>query len=183
MNIIQEFCIIIRTRSKEHRKGIEILKGLHGIIIPILRQEVDSMIRVIYLLSIKDIKDRMHFIEQTMNGDKWSIVTAKNKKRFITDKEMVELSNKLQGWTKSVYSFSCAFIHLSNYHDYNNKNPFELLSTSEQKDVLTHLRQYHFGPASDHPTFDELAEFFPKVFDKISSNLESYLDDLENNKI
>lgn len=183
MKIVKEFCNTIRTRSNEHRKGIEKLIGLHGMIISVLRQEIDSMIRVIFLLSIRDIKEREKLIKQTMNGEKWTVITSNNKKRVVTDKEMVKLSNKLKGWTNSVYRFGCAFIHLSNFHNYNKINPFDLLTLAEQKDVLSHLRKYHRGPQNDNPSFDELAEYFPKVFYKISSNLECYLDDLEKNKI
>ena len=48
--------------------------------------------------------------------------------RVITDKEMVELAQELQGWTESVYKFGCAFIHLSGLHDYNSRDPLSLVS-------------------------------------------------------
>ena len=31
----------------------------------------------------------------------------------VTDREMVDLANRLQGWTASVYEFGRGFIHLS----------------------------------------------------------------------
>jgi len=95
---------------------------------------------------------------------------------------MVELTDKLQGWTKSVYKFGCAFIHLSNRHAYNNNNPFESLPDTEKEDILSHMRHYHSGTNSDFPSFDELATYFPMVFEKIASNLESYLKELESNQ-
>ena len=70
----------------------------------------------------------------------------KGKERQITDREMVELANLLQGWTKSVYKFGCPFIHLSNSHAYNSKNPFESLPDTEKEDILSHMRHYHGGP-------------------------------------
>jgi hypothetical protein len=156
---------------------------LPGVMASILRQELDSMVRVIYLLSISDLNERNRLIEQTLDGKKWTVETKTGKERQITDHEMVEISNKLQGWTKSVYKFGCAFIHLSSYHAYSSRNPIESLSDIEKKDILSHMRCYHNGPNSDFPSFEELAIFFPMVFEKIASNLECYLKELENNKL
>jgi len=155
---------------------------LPGIMVSILRQELDSMVRVIYLLSISDFEERKRLMEQTIDGEGWTVETRKGKKSKITDREMVELSNQLHGWTRSVYKFGCAFIHLSNYHAYMSKNPLESLSAVEKKDILSHMRNYHSGPNSDSPSFGELAMYFPMVFEKIAGNLECYLKDLENNK-
>jgi hypothetical protein len=155
---------------------------LPGIMASILRQELDSMVRVIYLLSISDLKERKRLMEQTIDGIKWTVETKNRKQREITDREMVELSNQLQGWTKSVYKFGCAFIHLSNFHDYRSKNPLDSLTDAEKEDILSHMRFYHNGPHSDSPSFKELATYFPMVFDKIASNLECYLKELESNQ-
>ena len=121
-------------------------------------------------------------IEQTIDGNKWTIETPKGKERQITDREMVGLVNQLQGWTKSVYKFGGAFIHLSNSHAYNSKNPFESLSNTEKEDILSHMRHYHGGPSTDSPSFEELATYFPMVFVKIASNLECHLKELEGNQ-
>jgi hypothetical protein len=78
--------------------------------VAVLRQELDSMIRVIYLLSQSDIAFRDELIQASVEGKQW---VAKGTKHRVTDKEMVELANELHGWTESVYRFGCAFIHLS----------------------------------------------------------------------
>jgi hypothetical protein len=182
MNEIQEFCKILRKRSQEHSAAITRIGNLHGVVMSILRQELDSMIRTIYLLSIKDISERKRLIQQTLSGKKWTLITSKGNNKTITDKEMVELSNKLQGWTLSVYRFGCSFIHLSRYHDYSSINPFNLINNEERNNILKHLRYYHAGPMNNNPSFDKLAHYFPSVFEKISSNLECYIKDLENNK-
>ncbi len=91
---------------------------LSGQMVAILRQEVDSMIRVIYLLSITDLSERQRLIEASVSGNPWTI---KGKKAQITDREMAELSGRLHGWVASVYKFGCAFIHLSSFHDYNER--------------------------------------------------------------
>jgi len=182
MNKMKEFCNCIRQRSIEHKMAIQRTTDLPGIMASLIRQELDSMVRVIYLLSISDPYERIRLIEQTIGGNKWTIESQKGKERQITDREMVELANLLQGWTKSVYKFGCAFIHLSNSHAYNSKNPFESLPDTEKEDILSHMRYYHGGPRTDFPSFEELATYFPMVFDKIASNLECHLKELEGNQ-
>jgi hypothetical protein len=182
MDKVKEFYKNIRQRSDEHKKAINRTTDLPGITASILRQELDSMVRVIYLLSISDLGERKRLIEQTVDGKKWTVETKKGKQREITDREMVELSNQLQGWAKSVYKFGCAFIHLSSFHAYKSKNPFEFLSDTEKEDILFHMRHYHNGPNSDSPSFEELAMYFPMVFEKIASNLDCYLKELESNQ-
>ncbi|TOF34097.1 hypothetical protein CGJ21_24300 [Vibrio parahaemolyticus] len=180
MNSVDKFCSIIRKRTVEHREAIERLSDLPGMMVSILRQELDSMVRVIYLLEISDIAERTRLIEQTLQNEIWTVVTNNGRNRKVTDREMVEISDSLQGWTRSVYKFGCAFIHFSAFHNYSEENPFELLTSEEKNDVLSHMRHYHGGPSSDTPNFAELSGYFPRVFKKIASNLERYVQELEN---
>jgi hypothetical protein len=157
----------------------------HGVLSPafsVLRQELDSMIRVIYLLSINNLTERQRLINLTIKGEKWKVRTPKGKWRNVTDQEMVNLSQQLQGWTKSVYKFGCAFIHLSDYHNHLAENPFDKLEKPEKKDILSHMRYYHGGPVHDNPDMVEIASYLPQILEKITSNLESYLKQLEQNK-
>ncbi len=94
---------------------------------------------------------------------------------------MVELTNRLHGWTKSVYEFGCAFIHLSNLHDYLSRDPLAQIAQSERDAILGHLRAYHGGPTEAQPTFGDIVPFLPRVFEKIAGNLECYVKDLEQN--
>jgi len=114
----------------------------------------------------------------TTKGERWKVATKKGKQAVVTDAMMVEVSEKFEGWARSVYKFGCAFVHLSNFHGYNASNPLETLSAEEKADILNHMRHYHHGPESDNPTFQELAMYFPRVFEKIKGNLECYLENL-----
>lgn len=49
--------------------------------------------------------------------------------------------------------------------------------------ILIHMRHYHGGPVSDNPTLEEFGNYLPKVLEKISGNLECYLEHLEKNEI
>lgn len=93
---------------------------------------------------------------QTLNNQPWSIVKAKGKIKKVTDREMVELSSELFEWTRSVYKYGCAFIHLSGLH--GETNPLSKIDTMDRRDLLEHMRRYHGGPVSDNPTFEEFCQ-------------------------
>ena len=133
------------------------------------------MLRVIYLLSTRDRTRRSLLIEASAQGRKWTHANG----RFITDREMVKLADKLQHWSQSVYRFGCGFIHLSSFHDYRERDPMDKISADERTAILDHMRHYHGGPAGDHPTFQDLVPYLPRVLEKIASNLECYVKQLE----
>ena len=171
----------IRSRSLEHRQAMNLLAsaGLAGQMISVLRQELDSMVRVIYLLT-QDLARRELLIDASVRGEKWTQQASRAK---VTDREMVDLADALQGWTRSVYKFGCAFIHLSNLHDYNDRDPLLQLPDDERNDVLAHCRFYHGGPSPDAETFEGLVPYLPLIFEKIAGNLECYVEHLEKDDV
>src|SRR5574341_1913568 len=172
---------MIRNRSNENRQALQCLSRPHAVLSPalsILRQELDSMIRVIYLLTVKDLTERQRLIGSTLLGERWKVQTPKGRWRDVTDRETVDLAQALQGWTQSVYKFGCAFVHLSDYHNHLAENPFDKLAESEKQDILSHMRYYHGGPSHDNPNMAELALYVPNALEKIGSNLECYLKQL-----
>lgn len=181
MNYLTDFCRQIRSRSKEHKIAILLLheNDVTSQVVAILRQELDSMIRVIYLLTIADQEYRADLIRASVEGTPWK---QKNSQHKITDREMVNMANQLQGWTESVYKFACGFIHLSNFHDYKERDPLAMISPTEKDAILKHMRYYHGGPQNSNPKFSDLVTYFPRVFEKISENLECYLELLEAGK-
>lgn len=179
------FCSMIRNRSEENRRAMQCFVQPHNVLSPafsILRQELDSMIRVIFLLAIDDLSERQRLIDLTLRGEKWKIQTSKGKWRDVTDREMVDFAQQLQGWTQSVYKFGCAFVHLSDFHNHLAENPFDKLTSSDRQDILSHMRYYHGGPHHDDIDMMELSLYLPRVFDKIAGNLECYLNQLEQDK-
>jgi hypothetical protein len=92
---------------------------------------------------------------------------------------MVELTDTLHGWTKSVYSFGCAFIHLSNLHDYEARDPLDQIAEEEREAIIRHLRYYNGEPNSPCTRFADIVPFLPMVFTKIAGNLECCVKDLE----
>lgn len=144
MNSTEQLCKILRQRSSEHVSAGQLLfaNQLYGQVVAILRQELDSLVRTVFLLS-KDLAIRQHFINQTINNIKW---TQPNSRTQVTDRQMVDLSDTLHGWINSVYKLGCAFIHLSPMADYRNANPFQQLTQGELNDIKQHLHDYHSFP-------------------------------------
>lgn len=178
MNNRKVFCQMIRNRSRENQSAILRISDSISPAISILRQELDSMVRVIYLLN-QTKTERERLIQLTLQGKKWNSVSNNGKYQPLTDKMLVSLANALEGWTEYVYKFGCSFTHLSDFHNYHSKNPFDSISTTDKANILNYMRQYHGGPMTDDITIGEFARYIPAVFEKISSNLECYLKDLE----
>lgn len=182
MNALNTFCRQILSRSAEHAVAMRVLEShqLWGVMVSILRLELDSMIRVIYLLNITDMSERQRLIKASVAGEPWTIQSKTGRKVKILDVDMKNISGGLHGWVASVYKFGCYFIHLSSCHDYNDRDPFVNLPPDEQRDILQHLRYYHHGPQQQHPSFDDLKPYLHRVFEKISENLKAHLKQLED---
>lgn len=175
---IEIFLRQVLSRSSDHRQAMRVLTdaNIPSQMVAILRQELDSMVRVIYLLS-QPMPRRLALIEAAVKGEQWRQLAGNAR---VTDREMVELAQELQGWTRSVYKFGCAFIHLSNLHDYNDRDPLKLLADDERDAILEHCRHYHGGPDCDRPSFPDLIPYLPLALAKISDNLEHYLEELQD---
>lgn len=168
MNQLEEFCRQIRARSVEHKRVALLLYNneLPSQVVAVLRQELDSMIRVIYLLTITDKNYRTELIRASVEGRPW---TKKDSRKRITDRDMVDIANQLQGWTESVYKFGCGFIHLSNFHDYQQRDPMVAVSPNEKDAILKHMRHYHGGPQVSDPRFSDLIPYLPMVLEKVTA--------------
>ncbi len=175
---LKAFCRAVRERTLQNSTAVHLLHGnrLSGNVVAILRQELDSMIRCIYLLSVKDRSVRGRLIAQSLKGEAWTTPDGKR----VTDKEMVTLSNRLQNWTQNVYRFGCAFIHLSGFYDSAGQDPFDSINQRERREIVEHLSYYHGFHMEATAKFRDIVPVLPRVLDKISSNLEYYVKDLEN---
>ncbi len=184
-NIKQQFIGLIRNRSNENSESLkdDFAKGRIGKCMETLRTELDSFVRVMYLGRISDFDERERLIQQTLSGERWTVLTRNNKWKQVTDKEMVEKASELTGYIQYVYKFGCGFIHLSDFHNYTNINPFDKLSDAEKTDVKNYLNQYHSFPLDIELTVENITNYIPNVFNKISSNLACYFDQLLNEEM
>lgn len=86
---------MIRNRSEENRRAMQSFHHVHDVLSPafaIVRQELDSLVRVIYLLALKTIPERHRLIGSTLCGEKWKVQTPKGKWMDVTDRTMIDLA-------------------------------------------------------------------------------------------
>lgn len=176
MGAVAIFTRQILSRSSDHKRAMQFLAAANipSQMMAVLRQELDSMVRVIYLLS-QEPASRTILIEASVNGQQWLQPRGRG---CVTGREMVELAQQLQDWTRSVYTFGCAFIHFSNLHDYNDRAPISLLPAKEREAILHHCRYYHGSPKGS--AFIDLLPYLPSILKKVSGNLKCYLAKLHD---
>ena len=163
---IKKFCKIVKKRSEENMRSFKLLHkaGCYGNCVSILRQELDSYIRVIYLHMVKDDDLQKICIENTLNGKRWK----------ITDAEMLKKVSEIDGWEQMVYKLGCSCIHLSNFHNYATENPFKALFKEDQEVIRNHVKWYH-NIDVDLNNFETIIPVLPLVMEKISENLQDAL--------
>ncbi len=178
MEIIEKFCNQVSLRTAENYSAFNLLveSECFGVAIGILRQELDSLIRVSYLWHEDiEINEGLKLMQDSLNGKKWEKLSVKGKKIKITDREMVELARHLGGWEKVIYDFGCNLIHLSNYHSYKECDPLVALSSDKKAEIVSYLRSYHCYPHSGL-NFDLLKPYLPKVIEKLKDNINYFLE-------
>ena len=171
------FCNIVKNRSEENSKAINLLisKKLYSTAVSVLRFELDSMIRVLYLLSCAPY-NREHHLQQFFQDQRWE----KNGKH-VTDRLMLNKAINLHGWASKVYDFACAFIHLSYYHDYFNDDPFSRMDKKDLEIIKNYMIEFHEFQKQEIITFNSLKPYMSNIFQKINGNLKCYIENLEEN--
>lgn len=178
---LEVFCRQVRARSSELQEAMRLVaqRKLTSVMVGLLRQELDSMVRVMFLLAQRDRTLRTQLIEDSVHGRRWRVPTTAGKSTLVTDQELVELGENFTGWARNVYRFGCSYIHLSNLHDHQAHDPFQALSVEEREAISAQLNNYHGAWLSTESDFAEVAQWAPRVLGKISRNLELYLKQLE----
>lgn len=175
---IAVFCRTAEKRSEENKTAMHLMiqNALYSNSISILRQELDLLIRVIYVLT-KSQLIRESLLEQFINRDRWSL-----NGRVITDREMVETVNILHGWARIAYKFGCAFIHMSYIQDWQDTDPMSVIRPDEKSDLIRYINQYHSANLKEDVAFDDLKPYLLNVFEKIYGNLSYYIETLRDKK-
>ncbi|HBP6163728.1 TPA: hypothetical protein L6A15_28335 [Pseudomonas aeruginosa] len=176
MDTIYIFKRQVIKRSNDHKAAMHalLIANVPSQMASVLRQELDSMVRVIFLLS-QPLPRRMSLIMASVNGEKWR---NEGKKGWVTDRQMVDFADGFEGWIRLVYDFCCRFVHLSSFHDYNSRDPMQMIDEVSRKSILDYCRRYHGGPNGDG--FHDLVPYLPDVLEKISENIEFYIEALPN---
>jgi hypothetical protein len=174
---LNDFTRILTQRSNENTASIVLLhgQGYFGTCISLLRQELDSLIRVCYLHTLTDNAEIDRLIDDTIGGVEWE----KNGKR-ITDRKMVNIASQYNHWAPEVYDFGNCFTHLTNYHDYKQNDPLLTLDTTSNQTIKHYLNSYHGFPMTSDVTFQNVIPYIPQVAMKVSNNLQAYIAHLNS---
>lgn len=160
---------------------VVVAHGWWSLAVGMLRLELDTLIRVIFLLR-QTPEVRSQIIESSLAGDgRFRLMTSKGRLAAVPDAEMVGAVaglTGLDGWPRLVYEFGCSFIHLSSAHDYLARDPYQALPVEEREIIADYLRRYHGGTIDACSRFSDVTEYVPAVLEKISRNLATYLDDV-----
>lgn len=182
MCALHQFISQIKARSTENRKAFEILypAETYGVCIGLLRQELDTLIRLCYLWHPDtSSKEALKLIELSVQGEEWGRVNAKGKKIRIQDREMINLAEHLGGWEQLIYNIGCKLIHLSKFHLYKTEDPVALLSQEDQDAIAGYLTSYH-GYEGGTISMKIFVQYMPNVMEKLFSNVEFYMEELES---
>ena len=178
-----DFCRIVRARTTENQNAFNRLlpSGSLGVAVGLLRQELDSLIRVAYLCDMGSTCHTAHaLIDDAVNGEQWTTTTNRGRQRRITDREMVDIASQMGGWVNIIYKFGCGLIHLSNLHDHESNDPFAAaIDPIDTAEIIRYLNQYHSYPDHDIDK-QRLVEYLPKVMGKLVDNTNYYLSQIEN---
>ena len=175
------FCRQVRARSAELQEAMPWVaaRGLDSIAVGFPRQELDSLVRVMFLLAQSDRAERTRLVADAVNGQPWRMRTAAGKWNRVTDAEMVALADGFNGWARNVYRFGCAVIHLSHLHDHQARDPFQSLVFEDREVVSFQLNHYHGASLSPASSFTDVSRWVPAVLSKVSTSLDQYLKYLE----
>ncbi len=177
---LSKFLSQVSSRSAENQNAFRLLyeSQLYGVAIGLLRQELDSLIRISYLwLPETPVAVANSLIEKSVRGEIWKVVNHNGKEVKLSDRDMLNLANHLGGWEQYIYSFGCKLIHLSDYHLYWDSDPFDSISQSDKEMIVSYLKSYHQYPKSDID-FHDLIDYLPKIMEKLSSNVAFYIEEL-----
>jgi hypothetical protein len=151
-------------------------RGWWAIAGSVLRMELDSMIRVIYLLDRPDRRDRI--LASCVAGEGF-----RDGRRRIHDQEMIHVATGRNDWVDTVYEFGNKFVHLTDAHNYAEAEVDPLQAYEHRGDVIRYLNDYYPGKVPGRrldasSRLRDIVAYAPHVLDKITTNLSRYIEDL-----
>jgi hypothetical protein len=172
-----EYKRIISQRLGENWKSFKILFGLkhYGNCISIMCQELDQIISLLFLLN-RNQYEKEHLVRLSINSQKWFFLNGDNKKVYITEKEIINYADSLQGWEKGIYEFGLSFQCLSKNFNYLLRDPMKSMSENERRQISDYIKEYHNTVFNDNFSLDDLIPLLEDIFKTITSNLLIYMD-------
>lgn len=162
-------------RLEDARKSFDILYGMkhYGSCISLLCQELNQVVRVLYLLNTAPT-ERNRLIEFTLNDKKWYVAEEDRKKKYITDETFAAFANSFDGWEKAICEFGDSFRTVSSSLTHPTKDPVSALGSEERDKIHRYIASYHDGNFPENFTIEQLNPILPRVFDRIAERLREY---------
>ncbi len=116
----ESFIRMVRSRSSEHRQVMAFAteENLLATQMSTIREEVDSLLRVIYLLGVNDYDELADIIGNSFDHRMFGPTKGNGRVLRLTDGSMIEAAAVQFDWLKILYDFGCSFIHLTGLHAY-----------------------------------------------------------------
>lgn len=180
MSASHRFLSQVRDRTAENIASFSLLyaNGNYSVCIGLLRQELDSLLRLCYLWRPEtSTNEAISLMQDSTQGRKWTYRNKKGKTVTLHDKDMLGFASFLGGWEELVYVFGSKAIHLSDLHAYKTHDPFNALSEEDRIKVISYLSSYH-GYDKQTISMADIHAYLPKVMTKLTDNVEFYLEEL-----
>lgn len=172
----EEYKNLISHRLEENVKSFKLLFGMkhYGNCISIMCQELDQIIRLLFLLNSK-VDDQKQYIYSSINNHKWYVTGKDNKKEYITDEVLARYTETLSGWDKSIYDFGLSFKNLTNSFNYGSRDPIKSMNQADREKLHSYIKEYHDSSFAEDFSLDDLIPILPLIIEEISRNLKNYL--------
>jgi hypothetical protein len=176
MKTENDFFEAIKQRSEEHQKAFDFAmkEKLYSQVGSIIRQELDSLIRLNYYRSLNFAK-KQELLRNFFAGDK----AFPSDKNLIAQFDPESLLYRLPflGWAEHIYKVGCAFVHLTQMHNWEQGEPELTFTDEERKDIVMNVNWWQkeymktdFALKSDF-SFTDLVAVAPGIFNKLRTNL------------
>jgi hypothetical protein len=172
-----EYKRLIGHRLEENMKSFKLLFEIkhYGNCISIMCQELDQIIRLLFLLNSTP-NNKKQFISSSINDQKWHTVGLDHKKMYVTDEMLLQFSESLTGWDKSIYEFGFSFKSLSNNFNYGSRDPIKSMNEIERNRLYNYIQEYHVKDFPKEFSLDDLKPVLPMILKLISNNLNNYME-------
>lgn len=179
MNILEKFIAQVQARSAENQKSFELLykHECYGVCIGIIRQELDSLQRVSYLIDWDNgyqfRQNAFDLVSNNVQIGEWVFLNANGKKQKVRDIDMLQTG----GWEAVVYNFGCGLVHLTDKHLYRDFDPIVKMRDEEKQLTIEYLKKYH-GFDKREVNMNDIIQYLPKIYKKIYENIECNLEEI-----
>lgn len=178
-DVTANFINLVKERSTGNSSLLLSLQEqeLYAKAISLLRNDIEILLRIGYLLTIGDRTERSALMEAMLKGEEW-----KEGRKNITNADMAAIVAHYNKWISEVYDFGTLFTHITDHQDYKTADPIAGLTSIQKTTLRYYLSTYHQLAYDKELSFRNVINYLPNVATKVLSNLKRYLSDLEQNR-